>query len=163
MRRPQLYQRIRQILESARTNVARSVNTTQVVANWLVGREIVEEEQRGHRKAGYGQKLIVRLSGKLEGGFGVGYSSTNLKLFRQFFLRYPDLLTNRIGHTLRDQLAPSETELPAIQDDTSEIGHTACDQSWAPGLLHPNLSWSPPKSSKTSKPPSNNSAKSLLT
>lgn len=76
-----LYQRIRQILESARAGVARSVNTTQVVANWLVGREIVEEEQRGNRKAGYGQKLIVRLSGKLERDFGVGYSATNLKLF----------------------------------------------------------------------------------
>jgi len=142
MRRPQLYQRIRQILESARTNVARSVNSTQVVANWLVGREIVEEEQRGDRKAGYGQKLIVRLSERLERDFGVGYSATNLKLFRQFFLTYPDLLTNRIGHTVRDQLAPSETRLPAIQDDAGEIGHTVCDQSWAPGLLHPNLSWS---------------------
>jgi hypothetical protein len=113
-----------------------------VVANWLVGREIVEEEQRGHRKAGYGQKLIVRLSERLERDFGVGYSATNLKLFRQFFLTYPDFLSNRIGHTVRDQLAPSGTRLPAIQDDAGEIGHTACDQSWAPGLLHPNLSWS---------------------
>lgn len=51
-RQAPLYQRIRRILESARTGVARSVNTTQVVANWLIGREIVEEEQRGHRKAG---------------------------------------------------------------------------------------------------------------
>ena len=42
-----LYDRIRQILESARTSVARSVNTTQVVANWLIGREIVEGEQNG--------------------------------------------------------------------------------------------------------------------
>jgi len=36
-----LYERIRQILESARTSMARTVNTTQVVANWLIGREIV--------------------------------------------------------------------------------------------------------------------------
>ena len=41
-----IYERIRVILESARAGVARSVNTTQVVANWLIGREIVEEEQR---------------------------------------------------------------------------------------------------------------------
>ena len=38
-----LYKRIRQILESARTNVSRTVNTTQVVSNWLIGREIVEQ------------------------------------------------------------------------------------------------------------------------
>ena len=40
-----LYERIRQILESARSSVARAVNTTQVVANWLIGREIVEESR----------------------------------------------------------------------------------------------------------------------
>jgi len=38
------YQRIREILELAQARVARTVNTTQVVANWLIGREIVEEE-----------------------------------------------------------------------------------------------------------------------
>ena len=54
-----IYQRIREILESARTGVARTVNTTQVVANWLVGREIVEEEQRGKKRAGYGERLLA--------------------------------------------------------------------------------------------------------
>ena len=90
----ELYQRIRQILESARTSVARSVNTTQVVANWLIGREIVEDEQRGSRKAEYGQRLIAELSEKLQQDYGVGYSATNLKLFRQFFLAYPELVTH---------------------------------------------------------------------
>jgi hypothetical protein len=53
-----VYERIRQILESARSSVARTVNTTQVIANWLIGREIVEEEQKGHGRAEYGQQLI---------------------------------------------------------------------------------------------------------
>ena len=53
-----VYERIREILESARTTVARSVNTTQVVANWLIGREIVEEEQRGKKRADYGTELL---------------------------------------------------------------------------------------------------------
>ena len=57
-----LYERIRQILESARTNIARTVNTTQVVANWLIGREIVEEEQKGKRRAEYGEALLRDLS-----------------------------------------------------------------------------------------------------
>lgn len=42
-----LYTRVREILKSARARIARYVNTTQVVANWLVGRELVEEEQKG--------------------------------------------------------------------------------------------------------------------
>jgi hypothetical protein len=45
-----LYDRIREILESARATAARSVNTAQVVANWLIGRELVEEEQKGRKK-----------------------------------------------------------------------------------------------------------------
>ena len=46
-----IYDRIREILESARAGVARTVNTTQVMANWLIGREIVEEEQKGKARA----------------------------------------------------------------------------------------------------------------
>ena len=138
-----LYRRIRQILESARTNVARSVNTTQVVANWLIGREIVEEEQRGSRKAEYGQRLIAELSEKLQQDYGAGYSATNLKLFRQFFLAYPGLRSREIGHTLRDQSSLSNVNnFPVAVPLKSGIGHTLCDQSWQPGLLHPNLSWS---------------------
>ncbi|MBM4276791.1 MAG: DUF1016 domain-containing protein [Deltaproteobacteria bacterium] len=142
-RRTELYKRIRQILESARGVAVRSVNTAQVIANWLVGREIVEEEQRGRKKAIYGQKLIVELSKKLQKDFGSGYSATNLKLFRQFFLEYPDLLRGRIGHTLRDQSLPEcETSVSAIITFPTGIGRTSCDQSWKSGLLHPNLSWS---------------------
>lgn len=112
-----VHQRIRMILSSARSWAARSVNTAQVTANWRIGREIVQDEQRGRRKSGYGQRLIASLSVRLQREYGVGYSATNLKLFRQFYLTYPILVSR-------------------------PIGHTACDQSWKPGLLHPNLSWS---------------------
>jgi len=53
-RRLELYERVKQILESARVTAACSINATQVVANWLIGREIVEEEQKGKKRAGYG-------------------------------------------------------------------------------------------------------------
>lgn len=52
---PPLFERIRGILETARVNVARTVDTTQVVANWLIGREIVEEEQRESLNSGTGR------------------------------------------------------------------------------------------------------------
>ncbi len=53
-----LYSRVRELLDSARANVARSVNSTQVVANWLIGREIVEEQQRGRKRASYGKQVV---------------------------------------------------------------------------------------------------------
>ncbi|MFA4874405.1 MAG: DUF1016 N-terminal domain-containing protein [bacterium] len=98
-----IYDRIRSILESARSSAARSVNTAQVAANWLIGREIVEEEQKGKRRAAYGSRLIVELSGRLTSDFGKGYSVNNLEHFRDFYLTYPNLIEGRIPHALRGE------------------------------------------------------------
>jgi len=52
-----LYKRIREILESARATVARSVNSGLVMANWLIGGEIVEEQQHGSKRNRSGVKV----------------------------------------------------------------------------------------------------------
>jgi hypothetical protein len=111
MPRASLYTRIRHILESARIRVARSVNTTQVVANWLIGREIVEEEQKGKRRAGYGDKLLQRLSQKLSRDFGPGYSLPHLKNLRGFYVAYPELLGTGKGYAVRSFLPSDEKGL----------------------------------------------------
>ncbi len=98
---PPVYDRIREILTSARANVARSVNSTQVVANWLIGREIVEDEQGGQKRAGYGEKLIPELSELLTRDFGRGYTTNNLEYFRKFYLTYPELMSGTISHAVR--------------------------------------------------------------
>ena len=145
MRRPvnqrDLYTRVRKILEAARVTAARSVNTAQVCANWLIGREIVEEEQLGNNKAVYGQRLVAKLSSQLEEGFGPGYSVTNLKLFRQFYLTYPNLLDPTIGHPAGDQ-SGAISRVRGITARSRAMGHPVGDQFGSPGRLHPNLSWS---------------------
>lgn len=130
-----LYERVRHILESARTSVARSVNTTQVVANWLIGREIVEEEQKGKRRAEYGKQLIEELAARLLKDFGKGYSSLNLWLFRRFYLTYPSLITAEIPYALRKE------SMEAAPADLKTILYAPSKESWEPGRLHPNLSW----------------------
>lgn len=55
------------------------------MSNWLIGREIVEEEQRGKKRAGYGKPLLKGLSEKLQADFGKGYSVDNMELFRCFY------------------------------------------------------------------------------
>lgn len=144
--KPDIFDRIAGILEIARSGIARTVNTTQVVANWLVGRELVEEEQQGRKKARYGDELLRTIAVRLQTTFGVGYSHTNLKLFRQFYQTYPQLLKGSTGHTLRDQFlgdaSNSVLGIIEISPNHPAIGHTVCDQSWKPGLLHPNLAWS---------------------
>src|SRR5437867_1504775 len=116
-----LYGRIRQILETARSGVARTVKTTQVVANWLIGREIVEEEQRGRKKAGYGVALLEDLADKLAAEFGAGCSATNLRWFRQFYLGYSGLFAKSICHALRDESPPALVLLGIFQRSASEI------------------------------------------
>ena len=91
-----LLQRIRHILVSARMGIVRSVNTAQILANWFVGREIVEEEQHGRKRAGYGKSTIERISRKLCKEFGGGYSADNLELFRRFYIVYGGLISDAV-------------------------------------------------------------------
>ncbi len=85
-----LYQRVAEILEQARGQVARTVNTAMVQAYWLIGREIVEVEQAGAARAGYGEEVIPRLSARLKASFGRGFGAQNLRSMRQFYLAFPN-------------------------------------------------------------------------
>jgi len=85
-----LFGRIVSILEEARGNVVRAVNTNMVMAYWLIGREIVEEMQGGEERAAYGKRVIDQLSARLNARYGQGFSVTTLQYFRKFHLVYPD-------------------------------------------------------------------------
>lgn len=86
-----VYERIRKIIENARSNVARAINVEMVVAYWHVGREIVEEEQRGKSRAEYGQRLLETLAANLSDDFGKGFDVSNLWNMRKFYQCYPIL------------------------------------------------------------------------
>ncbi len=149
-----VYERIREILESAKAGVARSVNTTQVVANWLIGKEIAEEEQRGKKRADYGQELLKTLSSQLGIQFGRGFSVSALQYMRAFFLTFPHLLEKQ--HALRVEFAgdrrggkkqhaarvKSKTRMKAVKPaESAAITVNSRSGDWQPGQLHPNLSW----------------------
>lgn len=130
-----IYERIVAILEQSRAAVIRSVNTTQVIAYWLIGREIIQEEQAGNSRAGYGDALMEDLAQRLRETHGKGLSLTNLKMIRQFYLAYPVLLpSSEKSHTLCDPFTG------AVVGDKK--GHTVCDESPDAARLNPNLSWS---------------------
>lgn len=109
---PTVFDRVQVILDSAQSHAARSVNTTQVVANWLIGREIVEEQQQGARRAGYGEKILPELARRLKEGGKRGYSEQTLRYCRQFYLSYPDLPGAQICHALRGKLAAPKNAAP---------------------------------------------------
>lgn len=82
------YERVVALLESARSMAVQQVNQTMVAAYFEIGRMIVEEQQGGDDRAGYGEDLINALSRKLTDRFGKGFSSVNLRQMRTFYLTY---------------------------------------------------------------------------
>ena len=100
-------QGVSDVLASARKNAKTAVNLSMVYAYFEIGRMIVEEEQHGTNRAAYGTQLLKELSAYLTGIYGRGFSVTNLKQMRQFYLIYAN---DQIGQTLSDQFE----NLPAV-------------------------------------------------
>jgi len=83
-------ERILQILQDARARALQSVNTEMLVAYWEIGREIVEEEQRGQARADYGTRLMEQISARLTSEIGRGFGVRNVRLIRQLYLTWPE-------------------------------------------------------------------------
>ena len=92
-----IYEEIKGLLKSARENIVSSINSTMAKTYFLIGKRIVEEEQNGEKRAEYGEELVKNLSLKLTKEFGKGFSKTNLKQMKSFYIAY------RKGQTLSDQ------------------------------------------------------------
>ncbi len=91
------------LLESARRAAARSINALMTTSYWEIGRRIVEFEQGGEDRAGYGQALLKRLSVDLSARFGRGFSVRNLEQMRLFYQAWP---IEQISQTLSAKLPP---------------------------------------------------------
>jgi len=112
----QLLKNISALLENARNKVVVAVNQTIVLTYFEIGRMIVEEEQNGENRAEYGKAILKDLSLHLTERFGKGFSLSNLKQIRQFYLIYSK------GQTLSVLLQDND-------DETLEKRQTLSDQS----------------------------------
>lgn len=74
------------LIEEAKKNVKTAVNIAMVYTYFEIGRMIIEEEQNGDNRAECGKYIIRNLSSFLTEHYGKGYSISNLKNFRQFYL-----------------------------------------------------------------------------
>jgi predicted nuclease of restriction endonuclease-like (RecB) superfamily len=130
---------IKNILEEARGKARSAVNAAMVEAYWLIGRRIVEEEQRGQHKAEYGARLIEELSRALTADFDKGFSYANLYNFRQFYLNFPD---QSILYTLCRESSWSHLRLIMRVDSPEAIEYycrEAREQSWTVRQLERNI------------------------
>ncbi len=96
-------------MQSARIKAVTNVNYLQVLTNFEIGRCIVEHEQQGASRAEYGKQILEALAERLTAEFGRGFSHTNIKLMRNFFLMYQERVP-QIRQTVSD-------ELPSVYDN----------------------------------------------
>lgn len=85
-----------ELIRYARKYVSKQVNYTQLMTYYGLGYWIVEEQQSGEQRAGYGKKVIQTLSDALNAEFGKGFSVDTLENARKFYLNYK----GRISETL---------------------------------------------------------------
>ena len=83
-----IFQQVAELLQNARQQVLRTVNSTMTITYFEIGRIIVEEEQNGKDRAEYGKQLLKGLSQQLTKEFGKGFSIRNLEQIRQFYMIY---------------------------------------------------------------------------
>lgn len=121
---------LRTIVSAARDASYRMANMMQIVQNWLIGRRIVEQEQQGNARAGYGKHVIELASLSLTEMFGQGFSETQVRNFRKFYLSFSNLqIQQAVPAEFRAKLASIQQTMPA--------------ESVSDGLLLPiQLSWS---------------------
>lgn len=133
----QLYAQIRQLLQTAQTQVQAAINHAMVQCYWEIGRIIVEYEQGGEARAEYGKQTLQYLSNKLSREFGKGFNVSNIKYFRQFYLTFPirhavsgELTWTHYRHLLR-------VENPAARD---WYANEAITQGWSTRALDRQIS-----------------------
>jgi predicted nuclease of restriction endonuclease-like (RecB) superfamily len=110
------------------SQAAKSIDRLMTIRNWLIGGYIFEYEQNGADKALYGAKLEQTLAQKLN---RKGLSERNLKLFKQFYLAYPQIM----------QTVSAQFKLPETTVQTASASSTVETIEYSTKLVD-NLSFS---------------------
>ena len=121
---------LKQIVAVARRNAYRAINVMQAVSNWLIGQRIIEQEQHGKTRAEYGKHIIEIASAALTETYGAGYSATNIRNMRKFYLTFNNL---DIQQTL-------PAELKMIAERNQQTLSVKSQEYTIP--VYPQLSWS---------------------
>lgn len=119
-----LLKEIRQLVEQARHNVIRNINTELLLTYWNVGRLIVDKEHSEQYDETSVRNMLLDISKELTRDLGKGFSRSQLTYMRLFFLRFQIYQTSgKSGVTLSHQ----KGKKPA-----KAVGLTVSDQlSWS--------------------------------
>ena len=103
---------LKDIVKSARKHAYSSICFAQAQSNWLLGKRIVEQIQKGNDKAEYGKHILKIASESLTEEFGKGYDESNLRYMRLFYKTFPicDALRHELSWTHYRRLISVENQ-----------------------------------------------------
>ncbi len=125
-----LYERISALIEQARQRVVTTINIAEVYTKYSIGEYIVEDEQQGRARAEYGKQVLKVLSARLTERFGDGWSYSNLRQIRQFYLVYGNLT---------DGVCQIENDNQCLSNSSAVLTNLDIVNSHCPNF---SLSWS---------------------
>lgn len=95
-----------ELVKFARSEIVRQVNIVQIMTYYCIGKWIVEEQQRGEKRAKYGTAVLKKLSERMNAEFGSGFSVETLTNARKFYLTY----SGRISEPLVTKFAIEKSQ-----------------------------------------------------
>lgn len=131
-----LINNIQQTHEFFQARASKQIDQNLTLRNWLIGFYLVEFEQKGQDRAEYGSKLLKKTSQKLSSKGIQGVSDRSLRIYRQFFLTYPQIwqtVSAKFNNTAISGLLPM-MQIPPAQ--TNEV------TAYSPEKLLSNLTFS---------------------
>ncbi|MBQ7735292.1 MAG: DUF1016 family protein [Bacteroidales bacterium] len=132
-----LYDNVKSILASARQRAYTAVNYAMVESYWLIGQQIVENEQQGKTRAKYGKGVLKELAERLTAEFGKGFDERELRKMRQFYQFF------QIRDTLRPELTWSHyRRLLSVENEQARLWYMneAADCVWSTRQLDRQIS-----------------------
>jgi len=140
-RKDSLFERISALIEEARKRVVTTVNIAEVYTKYSIGQYIVEDEQQGEYRAQYGKQVLQNLSAKLTERFGDGWSYSNLRQIRQFYVVYSNL-TDGACQIKNDRQCLSNCDTNSFQLEQQSCPSSQMVRKGKANELKFSLSWS---------------------
>ena len=137
-----LVSKIRQLVEQARQNISRKINTELLITYWSVGKLIVLREKEESIDEKSSRQLILELSKELSLHVGKGFSRSNLFAMRQFYLLYK-LVQTASGHQPVEsvQASSGQKKIKPIEKGKTKLAKHA-DMENIGKTISFQLSWS---------------------
>ena len=132
-----IYSEIKETLLLSRNQAYSAVNFAMLQAYWQIGRIIVEHEQNGNARAGYGKSVLQELSSHLTKDFGKGFSVRTLQQMKKFYVMFPN--TNE----LRSQLTWTHYRLlMSVENEQARLWYMneAIASAWSSRQLERQIS-----------------------